>query len=107
MKLLTEVLENLIMNAARFSEDSTDITIGWNKCEEDGWTAEIWVKDQGIGIDPKYQELIFDRFFKVDSFTSGCGLGLYICKTFVELMGGEISVESKVGEGSVFRIKLA
>lgn len=107
VKLLTEVLENLIMNAARFSEDSTDITIGWNKCEEDGWTAEIWVKDQGIGIDPKYHELIFDRFFKVDSFTSGCGLGLYICKTFVELMGGEISVESKVGEGSVFRIKLA
>ena len=107
VKLLSDVLENLIVNAARFSDESSTITLGWNRCEEDGWAAEIWVKDEGIGIDPKYQELIFDRFFKVDSFTSGCGLGLYICKTFVELMGGQISVESKVGEGSVFKIRLA
>lgn len=106
-RLLSEVLENMIVNAARFSDESSVITLGWNRCEENGWTAEIWVKDHGIGIDPKHQELIFERFFKVDSFTAGCGLGLYICKTFVELMGGQISVESKVGEGSVFRIKLA
>ncbi|MGN1210500.1 MAG: sensor histidine kinase [Candidatus Cryptobacteroides sp.] len=107
VKLLADVVENLIVNAARFSDESSTITLGWNRCEEERWTAEIWVKDQGIGIDPKYQELIFERFFKVDSFTSGCGLGLYICKTFVELMGGQISVESKVGEGAVFRIRLA
>ncbi|MGN1211487.1 MAG: sensor histidine kinase [Candidatus Cryptobacteroides sp.] len=106
-KLLSEVLENLIVNAARFSDESTSITLGWDRSKEDGWAAEIWVKDNGIGIEPKHQELIFERFFKVDSFTAGCGLGLYICKTFVELMGGQISVESKVGEGSVFRIKLA
>ena len=64
------------------------------------------MSDEGIGIAPEYHELIFDRFFKVDSFAPGCGLGLNICKTFVELMGGQISVESKVGEGSVFKIKL-
>ena len=81
--------------------------MGWDRSREEGWSAEIRVKDMGAGIDPKYQELIFERFFKVDSFTPGCGLGLYICKTFVELMGGRISVESKIGAGSVFIIKLA
>lgn len=106
-KLLSTVIENLIVNAVKFSDESTAITLGWDRSREEGWSAEIRVKDMGAGIDPKYQELIFERFFKVDSFTPGCGLGLYICKTFVELMGGRISVESKIGAGSVFIIKLA
>ncbi|MGN1221595.1 MAG: sensor histidine kinase [Candidatus Cryptobacteroides sp.] len=104
--LLAEVLRNLLVNAAKYSDESSKITIGWKTLSEDGFSGEICISDEGIGIAPEYQELIFDGFFKVDSFAPGCGLGLYICKTFVELMGGQISVESKVGEGSVFKIKL-
>lgn len=104
--LLAEVLRNMIVNAAKYSDESSKITIRWRTLSEDGFSGEISISDEGIGIAPEYHELIFDRFFKVDSFAPGCGLGLYICKTFVELMGGRISVESKVGEGSVFKIKL-
>lgn len=106
-KHLFEVLDNLLDNAVKFSEGPAQISIGWRKSTMRGWTAEIWVRDKGIGIDPKYQELIFQRFFKVNSFTSGCGLGLHICKSMIELMGGEISVESSLGKGAEFRIRLA
>lgn len=105
-KLLNEVLVSLIANAAKFSDTSQEITVGWDRSAEEGLSAEIWVKDRGIGIDARHMDMIFERFFKVDSFTPGCGLGLYISKAFAELMGGHISVESKPGEGSIFKIEL-
>lgn len=104
--LLAEVLRNLIVNAARYSDESSEIVLSWRPVREEGFSGEICVSDSGIGIPQQYHELIFERFFKVNSFASGCGLGLYICKTFVELMGGKISVESTEGKGSVFKIKL-
>ncbi|MGN1220737.1 MAG: sensor histidine kinase, partial [Candidatus Cryptobacteroides sp.] len=104
--MLKTVINNLLSNALRFSDSSSKVKLGWTKRDDPDYSAEITVRDEGIGIAPEYFELIFDRFVKVDSFTPGCGLGLYICKTFVETMGGQISVESKVGEGSVFKIKL-
>ena len=104
--MLKTVIENLLSNALRFSDPSSKVTVGWAKCDDSVFSAEIVVRDEGIGIAPEYFELLFDRFFKVDSFTPGCGLGLYICKTFVVSMGGQISVVSKVGKGSVFKIKL-
>ncbi|MCI5619121.1 MAG: HAMP domain-containing histidine kinase [Rikenellaceae bacterium] len=105
--LLTRVLENLLINASNFSSGSEPILMGWRECKEDGYSAEIWVQDNGIGIKPEYHNLIFDKFFKADSFTAGCGLGLYICKSFTELMGGKITCESIVGEGSTFKLKLS
>lgn len=105
--LFSRTLDNILFNAAMFSEEGADITLGWGRSDEEGLTAEIRVTDTGIGIALENQELVFERFFKVDSFTPGCGLGLYISRTFVELMGGQISFESKLGEGSVFKIKLA
>lgn len=104
--MLTKVMDNLFDNAMRFSGAPSAITVGWDKCAANGFSAEIRVQDEGEGIEPKYQRLVFERFFKVDSFTSGCGLGLYIAKTFVELMDGRITVESKPGSGSVFKIRL-
>ena len=106
-KLLRDAIYQLLHNAVQFSEPGTNIIFGWDRSEDPSWAAEIWVADEGPGIAPQYQNLIFDRFFKVDSFTAGCGLGLYICKSYVELMGGQLSVESQSGEGSIFKIKLS
>ncbi|MGN0195006.1 MAG: sensor histidine kinase [Candidatus Cryptobacteroides sp.] len=104
--MLTKVMDNLLDNAIRFSDAPSAVTVGWDRSDAQGCSAEIWVRDEGMGIEPKYHKLIFERFFKVDSFTSGCGLGLYIARTFVELMGGRISVGSRPGSGSVFKIRL-
>lgn len=105
-QLLFEVIEKLLSNAALFSDETSDITLAWDKAKEEKYTAEISVKDRGIGIEPQYRSLIFERFFKIDSFSSGCGLGLYICKTYIELMGGRILVESTPHKGSIFKILL-
>lgn len=102
-KMIATVMDNLVINASEFSTEGSRIQIGWNKVN-DG--VEIWVKDEGIGIDQEYQELIYDRFFKTDSFRSGCGLGLFISKTYMDLMHGTISVDSAPGKGSTFTIKV-
>jgi signal transduction histidine kinase len=68
------------------------------------------VADTGPGIPEDRLERIFEKFHQIDSATtrnfSGAGLGLYIVKTFVELLDGSISVESKIGAGSVFTVRL-
>jgi signal transduction histidine kinase len=73
-------------------------------------TLEFKVADTGCGIPDELQPFIFDKFRQIDSTTtrnhSGAGLGLYIVRTFVELMDGTISVQSRVGEGSVFTVHL-
>lgn len=102
--MLTDVLDNILFNAALFSQPDTEISVSLRATGTDA--AEIQVCDHGLGIAPENRELIFDRFFKVNSFTPGCGLGLYICRTFVEAMGGKISVESTPGQGSTFKIVL-
>jgi len=78
--------------------------------ERDDGRVKLRVTDNGIGIAPEDQPHIFDRFFRVDKARSreagGSGLGLSICKWIVEAHGGEISVESEVGKGSVFTVTL-
>lgn len=107
-RLFHAIIENLLINASKFSDVGSTISMGWGlpayneKTEE----LEIWIQDEGMGIGPEHQSLIFDRFYKIDSYVPGCGLGLYICKTYVELMGGTISVESQYGKGATFRIRL-
>jgi PAS domain S-box-containing protein len=104
----TEIaLGNLVRNAVKFSPEGGFITIS---ALENGNTVEITVRDHGIGIPDDELDRIFDRFYQVDrgetrSFP-GSGLGLHITKELISAMGGSVSVESKVGEGSTFMLTL-
>jgi signal transduction histidine kinase/DNA-binding response OmpR family regulator len=102
-----QVLGNLVGNALKFTEKGS-ITVD---CRRESQSAEtvtlrFSVADTGIGIAPDAIGLIFDKFAQADSSTTrlygGTGLGLSISKSLVELMGGEIDVQSSLGEGSVF-----
>lgn len=74
--------------------------------ETDTDGIRISVSDTGCGIPPDKQEMIFERFEKVDSFAQGAGLGLSICKSIVEKMNGVITVDSTMGVGSTFTVEL-
>lgn len=100
---LKQVINNLINNAAKFTS-SGSITFGYT--ENEPYFTTFFVKDTGKGISQKEQERIFERFYKVDTFTQGAGLGLSICQTIIGRLGGSISVKSKEGEGSVFFVTL-
>jgi two-component system phosphate regulon sensor histidine kinase PhoR len=99
---LQQVLVNLILNAVKYTEKGKIEVI----VEEDNKNARIVVRDTGIGIPEKYQDRIFERFFRVDKARSrsqgGTGLGLAIVKHIVEAHNSKISVASKVDEGSEF-----
>ena len=101
-----QVLNNLVGNAAKFTEQGS-IEIGYRiKDHNLKQTVEFYVKDTGIGIPEDKLEIIFDRFRQIDDSRTrrfgGTGLGLAISKRLVELLGGSLRVESKVNQGSVF-----
>lgn len=101
---LQQVLNNLINNAAKFTSSGT-ITLGYEADPEAGYTR-LFVEDTGLGISPENLEHIFDRFYKVDSFTQGAGLGLSICQTIVERLQGSIAVTSELGKGTRFVVRI-
>lgn len=99
------VLTNFLTNAIRYSPEKSQINIEVNP---DGSQVLFSVKDQGKGIDARYKDRIFDRYFQVPgSSRAGTGLGLAICKEFIEAQGGSIGVESEIGSGSNFYFLLA
>lgn len=97
-------LNNLIDNALKYSPPGTTITVTAEADTNEFIT--ISVQDQGPGIAPEHQTKIFDRFYRVDGSDAqsvyGQGLGLYIARRLIEAMGGEIWVESDLGQGSQF-----
>lgn len=103
---MKQVIMNLLNNAVKFSENG-EITFGFHV--KDAY-CNFFVRDQGIGISEESLEVIFDAFTQVDGTYSrqygGVGLGLSISKRLIALMGGEIWVQSKPGEGSVFSFSL-
>ena len=100
---LMQIFSNLIVNALRYTKNGT-ITIGYVL---EGDTLQLFVKDTGIGIAKKHHKTIFDRFVQVkNSNCSGTGLGLSIIKEIIELMAGEIWVESAKGQGAEFYFNL-
>lgn len=99
---LVQVLSNLIINAIKYTTYGS-IRFGY-KLEGD--YLHFYVSDTGQGIPAKELEHIFGRFVQLKGSSNGIGLGLAICKGLVNKMGGEISVSSKLGEGSTFRFTL-
>ena len=99
--LLRRIMINLFDNAAKFSPMGSTVTVTRTVTDSE---LILSVKDQGIGIDPQYHNLIFTRFYKIDHFSQGAGLGLALCKELAECMGAKITVESELGKGSTFNL---
>ena len=105
---LKHVLQNLINNALKFTEEGC-VTVSARYLPESD-TVEITVVDTGVGIDAENLPLIFERFRQLDSSQTrthgGVGLGLHIVKTFVGLLCGNVTAASMLGKGSEFRVTL-
>lgn len=99
---VTQVLFNFLSNAIKNTIEGS-ITFGLVKEEE--W-VKLYVTDTGCGISKEKLPLIFTRFEKLNDFVQGTGLGLPICKSIVERLGGRIEVESELGQGSTFILYL-
>lgn len=104
---IQQILYNLLSNAIKFTKENGKIETGYTK---KGDSVEIYVKDNGIGIDKKYHGKIFAKFVQLNNIyskkESSTGLGLTITKELVELHGGKITFESKVDVGSTFYVTL-
>lgn len=99
------ILTNLLSNAIKFGREEGQIEISIEANQE---ALVISIKDDGIGIDEKYHDVIYNRFTQVESGSTkshlGHGLGLSITKDLLEMIGGEIRLESEAGKGSKFTV---
>jgi len=104
---ITQVIDNLLSNAIKYTAEQGQVSL---KLQRDGEWAVLEVKDTGVGIPAEDLERVFERFYRVDKARSrdlgGTGLGLSIVKNMVQAMHGEVSVESELGTGSCFRVRL-
>ena len=108
---LERILLNLLSNALKFTPSSKSITVSLSiKKHNDQDMISISVQDEGLGIPNDKQKVVFERFGHADTSFSrqaeGIGLGLYLVKLLVNILGGEISLKSEVGKGSTFIVFL-
>jgi signal transduction histidine kinase len=105
-ELLSLVWNNLFSNAFKFTDTGGKITLSMTATEEN---AVVSVADTGCGISPETGKRIFEKFYQGDTShaAKGNGLGLALVKRVVDITGGDISVSSQVGKGSVFTVTLA
>lgn len=103
--ILRNALINLISNAIKFSEEGCSVDI---KAEKVNGFYKISITDHGMGIPEEEQKYLFDRFFRASNVSNiqGTGLGLYIVKSYIEMMNGNISYISEQGKGTTFTIHL-
>ena len=104
-ELLTLVWNNLFSNAVKFTEPGGKLFLG---LRTEGEMAVVQVTDTGCGISPEVGRHLFEKFYQGDSShaSEGNGLGLALVKRVVDIVGGDISVESQVGKGSTFTVRL-
>ena len=105
---LTEVLQNLFDNAAKFMGDQKHpcIEVGSAAKDVERDVPIFYVRDNGIGIAPEHHERVFGLFNKLDPKTDGTGIGLALVKRIIEVHGGKIWIQSEVGKGSTFYFTL-
>jgi PAS domain S-box-containing protein len=105
---LKQVISNLLGNAIKFTPDNgtIEVDVTFRRISHDDIRLHVSIKDSGIGIPEEKQEAIFTPFSQADNSITrkygGTGLGLSITKSFIELMGGELRLQSEVGKGSRF-----
>lgn len=106
---LRQCLINLVSNAIKYTNDG-HVYVNVSRLEKDGISlVQFSVEDTGIGINPAQQEAIFDAYTQADDAargSSGIGLGLAITRNLAEMLGGQLTLDSRPGEGSVFTLTL-
>ena len=104
---LRTILENLLTNGLKYTPAGGKVTVTWRK---DNAQALIEVRDTGVGIPSEHHDRIFERFYRVDRARTreigGTGLGLSIVKHLANVLEAEVTLESEVGQGSVFSLKI-
>jgi signal transduction histidine kinase/DNA-binding response OmpR family regulator/HAMP domain-containing protein len=99
-----QILLNLLSNAAKFTDEGSIVV----SAKKQGDMISVTVKDDGIGIEPKNLERVFEEFSQIDSSSSrkykGTGLGLPIARNYARLLGGDLTVRSEFGKGSIFTL---
>jgi two-component system phosphate regulon sensor histidine kinase PhoR len=104
---LRQVLINLIENAIKYSPGGGAVEL---KIEAEDSRLRFAVRDEGLGIAPHEQQRIFEKFYRIDPNlmrgVGGTGLGLYVCRELVRRMGGRITLDSHLGDGSTFAVDL-
>ena len=103
---LSQVVENLVSNAVKYSPEGSTVTIGLDS--SDG-LVRLRVRDEGNGIAPDKGAMIFERFYRVEEdgrMVKGTGLGLFISREIVRMHGGDITFESVIGFGTTFLVEL-
>lgn len=104
--IIRKVLENIIENAIiyqSYRSNKPSVSIYIKSCEKQ---IKIDIQDNGIGIDPELQSQVFEMFFRGSSISNGSGLGLYLAKTGVTKLNGDIKIKSSTGKGTCFSIIL-
>ncbi|MEN9949672.1 MAG: hypothetical protein RLY85_424 [Bacteroidota bacterium] len=104
LSLLRNIMINLVSNAIKFSPENSSIKVS---SHHNGHSFDIAVNDQGLGIPDDDKKHLFERFFRGKNVVNiqGTGLGLHIVSRYVELMGGQISVDSELEKGTTFKLK--
>ena len=108
---MRQVVVNLVGNAIKFTaRGGVAVRVGGQRGPDGRWLIGLEVEDSGIGIAPDKLESVFDQFVQADASTTrlygGTGLGLAISRSLARLMGGDLTVESELGRGSVFRLRV-
>jgi len=101
---LRQLIDNLISNAVKYSDDGAEVSV---TAQADDGHVVVRVQDAGPGIAPEHQVQIFEKFGRVSgSAKPGTGLGLFLARSFAEAHGGSLTVESSLGAGATFTLKL-
>ena len=106
---LRQILLNLLSNACKFTKEG-EVALRGRRVSDGGHWIELSVSDTGIGMTPEQQAKLFEEFTQADSSTArqygGSGLGLAITRKLARMMGGDVTVTSEPGKGSVFTVRL-